>query len=119
MRKRARNRSFRFVYDPFEFLSMPSILQAPKPVPHAFFRPSRPIPNLLVLLGLPDSNEEGGSESNSHERPVTDGEELGQWVEGNVASWTLGVMVWRAHLGAGGAEATAGDELESWACAEG
>lgn len=49
------------------------------------------------------------TESNSHESPVSEGEELGQWVEWDVASWTLWVMVRRAHLRAGGVEATAGD----------
>lgn len=49
------------------------------------------------------------TESDSHEGPVSEGEELGQWVEWDVASWTLGVVVRGAHLGTGGVEATAGD----------
>ncbi|KAA8574298.1 hypothetical protein EYC84_005791 [Monilinia fructicola] len=34
------------------------------------------------------------TESNNHESPVSDGKESGVWVEWNVASWSLWVMVW-------------------------
>lgn len=55
----------------------------------------------------------------THESPVSYSEELGQRVEGDVASWTLGVVVWRAELGAGGREATAGDGLGGTDCGAG
>ncbi len=54
------------------------------------------------------------TESNSHEGPIPDGEELRQWVERNVASRSLGIMVGGRFQGIGRAEATASDELESW-----
>ncbi len=54
------------------------------------------------------------TKSNSHEGPISDDEELRQWVERNVASRSLGIMVGGAFHGIGRAEATASDELESW-----
>jgi len=44
----------------------------------------------------------------THETPVSDSEEPCQWVEWNVASWALGVVVWRGQLRTGGVEAAAG-----------
>lgn len=45
----------------------------------------------------------------THEAPESDGEELGQGVEGQVAARALGVVVRAGELRAGGREATTGD----------
>lgn len=45
----------------------------------------------------------------THKAPVSQSKPLGQRVEWDVASWTLWVVVWGRHLGAGGRETTAGD----------
>lgn len=49
-------------------------------------------------------------ETHTHETPVSEEEVLGLGVEGNVGARTLGVVVGASELGAGGREATAGDE---------
>mgnify|MGYP006900022365 CR=1 FL=1 len=46
----------------------------------------------------------------THERPVSEEEEAGQRVEGDVGARALLVVVRATELGAGGREATAGDE---------
>jgi len=46
----------------------------------------------------------------THEAPVLEGKASLQRVKGQVAARTLGVVVWAGKLGAGGLEATAGDE---------
>lgn len=66
--------------------------------------------NLFGLVGLPDSNGEGSTESGNHESPVAPEEVLGERVEGDVAARTLGVVVGAAKLGASGGEATTGSE---------
>lgn len=66
--------------------------------------------NLAGLVGLPDGNGEGSAETSDHERPVSEEEEAGQRVEGDVGARALLVVVRATELGAGGREATAGDE---------
>jgi len=65
----------------------------------------------LVLLELPDSDTEGKEETSGHEAPESEGEELGQGVEGQVAARALGVVVGTGELCAGRGEATTGDDL--------
>lgn len=47
----------------------------------------------------------------THEAPVSDGEEFGQGVEGQVAARALGVVVGAGKLHASRGEATTGDNL--------
>lgn len=65
---------------------------------------------LASLVGLPDSNGEGSTETGDHESPVAEKEELGKRVEGDVRARALSVVVRAAELGAGGGKATTGDE---------
>lgn len=51
--------------------------------------------------------------SRTHEAPVSEGEILGQWVEWDVAPWTLWVVVWRSELWTSGREAATGDGVEA------
>ena len=72
----------------------------------------------LFFAGQIRGKAEGREGERTHECPVAEGEELGQWVEWQVVSWALWVMVWRGHLGAGAVEATAGGHLGHWGGAE-
>lgn len=51
--------------------------------------------HVSMLISLSRANRLSElTESNNHESPVSDGKESGVWVEWNVASWSLWVMVW-------------------------
>lgn len=54
------------------------------------------------------ADAEGEAESHGHEGPVAEGEPLRAGVEGEVGAGTLGVVVRRGELRAGGVEAAAG-----------
>lgn len=63
----------------------------------------------LVTSFRPRPSNPKLTESNSHEGPVSECEELRQWVEWNVASWSLGVVVWGSKIDTGGVETPSGD----------
>jgi hypothetical protein len=55
----------------------------------------------------------------THEAPVLESKALLQRVKGQVATRTLGVVVWAGELSAGGLEAATGDERRGRGGAEG
>lgn len=55
-------------------------------------------------------NAEGSEEASGQEGPVADPEPLAAGVEGDVGVRALGVVVRRGEAGAGGVEASAGDQ---------
>lgn len=67
--------------------------------------------SLLGLVGLPDSDAEGGEEASGHEGPVAGAEPLAARVEGQVGVGALGVVVGRGEAGSGCVESTLGDQL--------
>jgi len=66
---------------------------------------------LLGLVRLPDRDAERQEEAGRHKTPVSEEEEPRQWVEWNVGTRALGIVIWRAEVRPSGMEATSGDQL--------
>lgn len=85
--------------------------QAAPTKPRCIFAKTQASRLCLGLVGLPDGNAEGGEEAGNHVQPVSDGEELGLGIEGQVGVGTLGVVVGRGHARAGGVEHAAAHDV--------